>query len=271
MLQRCAETRAGLLPSSSLGQDRLATVDRRSWPFHGSVYHRSTDRYLICGRDGAMRMSVVCIDVSIRSESSRSTWETWRRKIESELLGGMEPATVKFSFILGGMFVAILTLGRRRVGIIQRERITVHPPQNTREDLLDGQTSAGKTLQELSPGYKCAFPSSHERCSLELDDIYSLTDPSTREELQADVGFLLSVIHDETKRLNGDASRIVLTGIGQVCATGSITMLKGQCKLGGLERVDAFPGADRRDRYESIDAACHAGGVGGIVRVDDRF
>ena len=145
---------------------------------------------------------------------------------------------------------------------------------------MDGQTSAGKTLQELSPGYKCAFPSSHERCSLELDDIYSLTDPSTREELQADVGFLLSVIHDETKRLNGDASRIVLTGIGQVCATGSITMLKGQCKLGGLSGWMPF-----RAQIEEIGTrgsrpfafrfraygACHAGGVRGIVRVDDRF
>lgn len=63
-----------------------------------------------------------------------------------------------------------------------------------------------------------------------MDDIY----PSTREELQADVGFLLSVIHVETKRLNDGASRIILTGISQGCATGPITMLKGQCKLGGL-------------------------------------
>lgn len=46
-------------------------------------------------------------------------WETWRWKVESELLGEMQPATVKFSFILGGMFVANLTLGRRRVGVIR--------------------------------------------------------------------------------------------------------------------------------------------------------
>ncbi|KAF6239737.1 hypothetical protein HO173_002283 [Letharia columbiana] len=100
-----------------------------------------------------------------------------------------------------------------------------------------------------------------------MDDIY----PSTREELQADVGFLLSVIHDETKRLNGDASRIILTGISQGCATGLITMLKGQCKLGGLSGWMPFRAQiEEIGTKGSMEPAMRAG-VGGIVRVDDRF
>ncbi len=70
-------------------------------------------------------------------------------------------------------------------------------------------------------------------------DIYSLTDPSAREELQMEglresVGFLLKTIHDEIELLNGDASRLFIMGISQGYATGLIAMLAGQVKLGGL-------------------------------------
>ena len=70
-------------------------------------------------------------------------------------------------------------------------------------------------------------------------DIYSLTDPSAREELQVEglresVGFLLKTIHDEIELLNGDASRLFIMGISQGYATGLIAMLAGQVKLGGF-------------------------------------
>lgn len=70
-------------------------------------------------------------------------------------------------------------------------------------------------------------------------DIYSLTDPSAREELQTEglrdsVGFLQNLIRDEISLLDGDASRIILMGISQGCATGLLAMLVGQRKLGGF-------------------------------------
>lgn len=100
-----------------------------------------------------------------------------------------------------------------------------------------------------------------------MDDIY----PSTREELQADVGFLPSVIHDGTKRLNGDASRIILTGISQRCATGLITMLKGQCKLGGLSGWVPFRAQiEEIGTKGSVEPAMQTD-VGETIRVDDRF
>lgn len=114
------------------------------------------------------------------------------------------------------------------------------------KELLEGQTSAGKTLQELLPSYKWVFPSSQKRYSTvfqeEMDewfDIYSLTDPSAREELQVgglrdSVGFLLQLIRNELEHLDGDPSRLIIIGISQGCATGLLAVLAGQCKLGGF-------------------------------------
>lgn len=114
------------------------------------------------------------------------------------------------------------------------------------EDFLEGRTSAGKSVQEHLPSYRWVFPSSQERHSTvfqevmdEWFDIYSLTDPSAREELQVEglresVGFLLKTIHDEIELLNGDATRLFIMGISQGYATGLIAMLAGQVKLGGF-------------------------------------
>lgn len=103
-----------------------------------------------------------------------------------------------------------------------------------------------KTLHEHLPSYKWVFPSSQERYSTvfqeEMDewfDIYSLTDPTAREELQVEglrdsVGFLLKLIHNEVELLNGDASRLFIMGISQGYATGLLAMLAEQYKLGGF-------------------------------------
>ncbi|CAD6594625.1 MAG: hypothetical protein ASARMPRED_001361 [Alectoria sarmentosa] len=114
------------------------------------------------------------------------------------------------------------------------------------EELFEGQTSAGKTLQEHLPSYKWVFPSSQERYSTvfqeEMDewfDLYSLSNPSAREELQTEglkdsVGFLQNLIRDEISLLDSDASRIILMGISQGCATALVAMLVRQRKLGGF-------------------------------------
>ena len=120
------------------------------------------------------------------------------------------------------------------------------------EDLFQGQTSAGKTVQEHLPSYKWVFPSSQERHSTvfqeEMDewfDIYSLTDPSAREELQVEglrdaIGFLLNVIRDEIELLDGDGSRLYILGISQGCATGLLAMLVGQVTLGGFIGISGW-------------------------------
>lgn len=70
-------------------------------------------------------------------------------------------------------------------------------------------------------------------------DIYSLTDPSAREDLQVEglrdsVCFLWILIRDEIELLNGDASRLFILGISQGYATGLLAMLAGQYNLGGF-------------------------------------
>lgn len=105
------------------------------------------------------------------------------------------------------------------------------------EDLFEGQTSAGMTLQEHLPNCKRVFPSSQERYPTvfqketdESFDIYSLTDPSAREKLQVEelrdsVVFVLKLIHDEIELLDGDASCLFIMGISQRCATGLLALI----------------------------------------------
>lgn len=64
----------------------------------------------------------------------------------------------------------------------------------------------------------------------ELDewfDIYSLTDPAAREELQIEglhdsVDFLRKVVSDEARIVGND--RVILMGLSQGCATGESPM-----------------------------------------------
>lgn len=71
-------------------------------------------------------------------------------------------------------------------------------------------------------------------------DIYSLTDPSQRENLQIEglresVGFLKGLIEEEAKFLGGervDGGRVVVLEISQGCAVGLLTLLSGRRKLG---------------------------------------
>ena len=75
-------------------------------------------------------------------------------------------------------------------------------------------------------------------------DIYSLTDPSQRENLQIEglresVGFLKGLIEEEAKLLGGesvDGGRVVVLELSQGCAVGLLTLLSGRCKLGVFVR-----------------------------------
>ncbi|KAL8639279.1 MAG: hypothetical protein Q9228_003672 [Teloschistes exilis] len=112
------------------------------------------------------------------------------------------------------------------------------------EELFEQYTSASKNLQQLFPSVKWVFPSSQERYSTvfqeEIDewfDIYSLTDPAAREELQTkglhdSVRFLLKVLNDEADIIGQEL--VFLLGISQGCATGLMTLLAGDLKLGGF-------------------------------------
>ena len=73
-------------------------------------------------------------------------------------------------------------------------------------------------------------------------DVYSLTDPSQRENLQIEgsresVGFLRGLIEEEAKLLGGesmDGGGVVVVEISQGCAVGLLTFLSGRCKLGAF-------------------------------------
>jgi lysophospholipase II len=108
------------------------------------------------------------------------------------------------------------------------------------QELFEARTSKGLTLQEHLPGWKWVFPSSQTRFSTlfeqemeEWFDIYSLTDPTLREELQTQglqqsVAFICQLIEEEVDAVGGDAQRVVLGGISQGCATAVRAMLSSR-------------------------------------------
>lgn len=96
------------------------------------------------------------------------------------------------------------------------------------EDLFKNKTASGLNLQETFHSWKWVFPSSQERYLTcfqeeihEWFDIYSLTDPSKREELQVEglrdpVRFIQGIITEEARLV--DPSRLILLGLSQGCA-----------------------------------------------------
>ncbi|KAJ9640053.1 hypothetical protein H2199_006287 [Coniosporium tulheliwenetii] len=87
------------------------------------------------------------------------------------------------------------------------------------------------------PGWRWVFPSSgmswstafqEEQCA--WFDVYSLTDITARQELQMDgldesIRRILRILDEETERLGGDSTRIVLGGLSQGSATALWTLL----------------------------------------------
>ncbi|CAO1598747.1 hypothetical protein XANCAGTX0491_002507 [Xanthoria calcicola] len=112
------------------------------------------------------------------------------------------------------------------------------------EELFEDKSSSDLTLAEHFPHCKWIFPSSQERYSTvfqeEMDewfDIFSLTDPSTQEELQVEglrhsIKHILDVIDKEVGFVL--PGNIVLLGISQGCAAAIHALLVGQHRLGGF-------------------------------------
>ena len=106
-------------------------------------------------------------------------------------------------------------------------------------------TSSGLSLPETFPGCKWVFPSSQTRYSTvfqdELDewfDIYSLTDPSAREELQIgglrdSIEFIHRIISEEAKLVTPE--RVVLLGLSQGSATGELVRPNASPSIGFSE------------------------------------
>ncbi|KAL8903876.1 MAG: hypothetical protein Q9171_007246 [Xanthocarpia ochracea] len=112
------------------------------------------------------------------------------------------------------------------------------------DDLSEDKSSKGMTIAEHFPHSKWIFPSSPKRHSTifqeDMDqwfDIYSLTDPSTQEELQIEglrdsIKHILDIISKEVESV--PPSNIVLLGISQGCATAIHALLAGQYRLGAF-------------------------------------
>ncbi|KAI4268176.1 MAG: hypothetical protein LQ337_007995 [Flavoplaca oasis] len=112
------------------------------------------------------------------------------------------------------------------------------------EELFEDKSSRGLTLSEHFPHTKWIFPSSQKRHSTvfrekmdEWFDTYSLTDPSTQQELQVEglrdsIKHILDIISKEAEFI--PACNIVLLGISQGCATAIHALLAGQHQLGGF-------------------------------------
>jgi lysophospholipase II len=115
------------------------------------------------------------------------------------------------------------------------------------DEFFQGETFAELSLQGHFPDFKWVFPTARERFStvfqddlVEWFDIYSLTDPGEKEELQIEglresVGYIQSLIEKEVQVFGASAyDRIILGGISQGCAVGILTLLAGACGIGAF-------------------------------------
>ena len=112
------------------------------------------------------------------------------------------------------------------------------------EQLFEGKTSTGLTLNAAVPSSKWIFPSARERYSTvfqenltEWFDIYSLTDPDFERERQVDtlkesVEYIHRLIEDESKII--PSQNIILAGMSRGFAVASHVLLSSHCRLGGF-------------------------------------
>jgi lysophospholipase-2 len=110
------------------------------------------------------------------------------------------------------------------------------------EDLFQGRSSSNRSLEDHLEGWKWVFPTCQERYSTILEgrleewfDIYSLTNPEERQELQVkglrqSISFVRGLVEEESKLV--PYNRIVLGGISQGCATSIHALLFSGHKLG---------------------------------------
>lgn len=105
-------------------------------------------------------------------------------------------------------------------------------------DFLDMPTSDGDPIPYKLSGWRWVFPQSkwrwntvfHELLPGEWFEAWSLTDPTTRQDLQVEgiresVEHVLKIMDEEIERLGGDARRLVLGGISQGAAIAMWTLL----------------------------------------------
>ncbi len=115
------------------------------------------------------------------------------------------------------------------------------------EELFEGETFSEQTLPQHFPGFKWVFPNAKSSFSTVFHedlpqwfDIYSLTDPNSKEELQIDglresVAFVHGLIDQEVQVFGPSAGdRIILGGLSQGCAAGITTLLSGACGIGAF-------------------------------------
>ncbi len=115
------------------------------------------------------------------------------------------------------------------------------------DELFEGETFSEQSLPQHFPGFKWVFPNAKSSFSTVFNedlaqwfDIYSLTDPNSKEELQIDglresAAFVHRLIDEEVQVFGPFAGdRIILGGISQGCAVGITTLLSGACGIGAF-------------------------------------
>ena len=123
-------------------------------------------------------------------------------------------------------------------------------------ELFENKTSSQLNLQEHFPSWRWVFPSSQERWSTVFEekmdewfDIYSLTNPSDREELQKEgvkdsINFLQNIIYKESRKVG--ERNIILLGLSQGNAIGLLTLLASQLTLGAYVGLSGWLPASAR-------------------------
>ncbi|KAK4867345.1 hypothetical protein LT330_000855 [Penicillium expansum] len=138
------------------------------------------------------------------------------------------------------------------------------------EELFSSSTSKGKPLPSCLPSYRWVFPTSRDRWSTTFEeemctwfDAYSLGNIHERQELQKEgiresVLYILDILEEEARLLDGRFSQIYLGGMSQGMATALWTFFAAtatgriQGSLGGLLGFCGwFPFAQQLERLLS--------------------
>lgn len=144
-------------------------------------------------------------------------------------------------------------------------------------ELFESTGTDGRTLPALLPGMKWIFPTAPKRYSTvfqeethEWFDVYSLSDPEARGELQRaglaeSIQMVSEVLEREVAEIGG-AGRVFLGGISMGCATAAHGLLAQGETLAGFVGVSGWlPFAGE---VESVAAEAVAGELGGRL---ERF
>ncbi|KAL1961980.1 hypothetical protein VTN77DRAFT_715 [Rasamsonia byssochlamydoides] len=150
-------------------------------------------------------------------------------------------------------------------------------------ELATSYSSAGKTIFDHFPSTRWVFPSararhyywSQEQQFRDKDNIHewfelvSIDDPDRESDrqipgLQESVSYILRIVDEEVRRLQGNADKVFIGGVGQGMAVGLVALICAQRKLGAF--VGAMGWIPFAETLNSLLEKGETDQAGGILR-----